>query len=432
MKNDTALFLLQEHNSIDQISPVIEMLANTGMTIILIGTVHDYDYSSDINLARLLNKFDSIHFFDLFLNKRSGYRLIKVAWLAWKSFLEKKTPLAGWSYRILCMFPRAVMELYLFFLSNRETAARIAFNSVQEIARIKLVVTEFSSGNSFYTALIEEAHRLTLPSVSFTHGFQVLTNDLLCVNDLLYQRLPDKQINPSAQFADVVVAFDSVAKKHFKSYINRDDGNVVQLPSLRYSSTWITGKLDELPVFVPAQDTGGLVKVVLMLSALNYNIWTDEQLRTAESILMRNDCLLAIKTHPRSTQQVNDFKRLKRTYGNLQLIGHEVTSSALIEWADLVISIGSGIAVEAIIRRKPLLYAAYLHANATVFDECGGFVLQANCRDAVHRGIDRVKDNTDFSIYEKQRREFLADYIADDDYAANMQTYNAFFARFLH
>jgi hypothetical protein len=427
---DSVVFLLQEHNSIDQIAPVIDMLLDDNKQIILIATVHDYDYYSDKNIKFLLNKGASISFYDLFLNQNKIYKFLSFFWIRFKIFLETRTPIRGILYRLLCRIPSMFMKFYLALFTNKTVVATTAFAKLQQRYQFKLVVTEVTTGNDFYTSLIVQANLLGLVNISFTHGFQVLTNELLSINDLDYKLASSPKQNPSMTYADFAIVFNSIAKKHLLSFAGRNINNVIQLPSLRYTSEWIDKKLAQDDKFKSISCSAGKVKIVFMLSALNYNIWTDEQLRVAKSILMRKDCILTIKTHPRSTQQMNDFKKLKSKYENLELIGHEISSSSLIEWADVVISIGSGIAMEAIIRRKPLLYAKYLHANSTVFDACEAVAMVADTRDDVHRWIDYVK-NGDYNILDTQYIKFLSDYIANDDYAENQGAYKNFLLRCL-
>jgi hypothetical protein len=59
-------------------------------------------------------------------------------------------------------------------------------------------------------------------------------------------------------------------------------------------------------------------------------------------------------------------------YANLALANvAEVSSVELCEWADVILVIASSIIIEALIRRKPVLYLQYLHENTTEYEKMG-------------------------------------------------------------
>ena len=43
-------------------------------------------------------------------------------------------------------------------------------------------------------------------------------------------------------------------------------------------------------------------------------------------------------------------------------------SPALVKWADIIISFGSSIAIEALLQKKVIIHPKFLHFNTTIFD----------------------------------------------------------------
>jgi hypothetical protein len=50
---------------------------------------------------------------------------------------------------------------------------------------------------------------------------------------------------------------------------------------------------------------------------------------------------------------------------NIEFVSDDVHSSALIEWSDLILDIGTSVVSEAVMLNKPVLAPEYLHANIT-------------------------------------------------------------------
>jgi hypothetical protein len=159
--------------------------------------------------------------------------------------------------------------------------------------------------------------------------------------------------------------------------------------SLRFSSEW-SHVLREIcpPAQLPACREGQ-ARVVFFLP--KWHRRADEQgtFDLLRSIGARSDIQLVLRTHARPGRSDLPAPVLDDLRHRPDVILTQAHSPALIGAADAVIAVNSSIALDALLQRKPLIYAGYLHGNRLVFDELGG-CLRAGSAAEVHRLLDAV------------------------------------------
>ena len=84
--------------------------------------------------------------------------------------------------------------------------------------------------------------------------------------------------------------------------------------------------------------------------------------------------------------------------------------------------------VEAIIQGKVLIYLKYLHCNSIVLDDIDYFdkfdhIFTVNTRDELIKLINRYSSKLPTKIKTRNRKQFLQDYILDDDFDFNSKQY---------
>jgi hypothetical protein len=407
------IFLLQEHNSIDQITPLIELLYENEYNILLVKTLNDYNYNTDTNIKYLLEKYQNIEIIDIYNNENSFYKLLNNAYSYFNLRLSKQTNKFG--KLLYWLFAGITKKIMVKFMSINENDASDIFKNCN--VKNTILVTEITNGDNNYFALIKKASDLKFKNISFTHGFDVLENQLLGYDDLVLKN--EELENHATKYADKLVVFNSLAVKR-KSGAHQE--KIVQLPSLRFTTQWIDLLKLNKKQFVSTSNSLDKLKIVFMLSAVGYNIWEDEQFRTIKTLLLHEDIYLAVKVHPRDIRIKNKFQEFKQD--NFEVIDNSISSSALIDWSDIVITIGSGIILEAIIKNKIIFYIKYLHCNSIELENTKKLIHQIATRDELVILLEKYKANLNNDYIDlDERKAFLKDYICNDNFNENKQKY---------
>jgi len=405
------LFLLQEHNSIDQITPLIEVL-NKSYNIYLIKTLHKYNYKLDNNLKYLISNHSNIVVKDLFFDKNYLYKILHDSY----NYLQlvhsrQRYKIFKLFYYILSGVVRRSMVYFTKLSENESNRVYECFNPNNT-----LLVTEITNGDYNYTILLKKAKELGFINIAFTHGFDVLVNELLTYKSLTLTN--QVLVNDATIYSDKMVVFNSLAMKRKEGSHSK---KLMKLPSLRFTTYWIEKIQDSQPFHIDGKERYKL-KIVFMLSAARHNIWEDEQLRTIKALLLQKDIYLVLKVHPRDIREKNKFLRINQN--NFKVVDNSITSSKLIEWSDIVMTIGSGIIIEAIIRNKISFYLKYLHCNKIELEETKNIIHQIETRDELLSLINKYKTNLNNNyIDQNEKRLFLKDYILNDDFEENEELY---------
>jgi hypothetical protein len=154
-------------------------------------------------------------------------------------------------------------------------------------------------------------------------------------------------------------------------------GKVEILGSIRYCPEWIAIRER---LYAPYQRISEKVKLVFFLSRPETNTFWDEVLRTIDFIAQFPGLEIVVKPHTR------DFTFQAEESGKNVEFERDTPSSALIDWADVVMVWGSSIALEAFVKRKKVLVLDYVNGNRNIYEYLNaGWVLR--CRDDLHRAM---------------------------------------------
>ncbi len=417
-ENKKIIFLITEHNFLDQMTPIIELLYNNHYDITFVKGLHHYDYTRDNNYKYLKNNCKNLVIIDIFSNQNSLYKKYHSLYNNFNLKLSlSKLSVIKYFWHILA----GLIHKYI------EKKIIIGKNEIYELLKIDnnknniILITDIATGDKNYEKIRKIANKSSLENITFTHAMPIFKNELLTENQLELNL--KKKVYGKEKFADKVVLFNSLNAKHTKEYYNCD---VNILPSLRYTTKWINRISDESISF--QNDKRYKLKMVFMLSTSGYNIWKEEEFRTIKALLLDKDIFLVIKLHPRHMRDKYIYSKIKES--NFKVVANETNSSQLINWSDIVINIGSGIIMEAIIKNKIIFYMKYLHCNSIVVEDTLGVVHKITTRDELLILKDKYKNNkVGNSINLQIRKEFLKDFILNDDFKENQQIYLDFFSK---
>ena len=163
--------------------------------------------------------------------------------------------------------------------------------------------------------------------------------------------------------------------------------------SLRFSPEWMQVMRRECPPARLPDLNRGQRRLVFFLPKWRNNVDRRATLELLGQLSKRRDLQLVLKEHPRTgTSELLDaeLETLIRQ-PNVHRAASGDHSGALVTAADVIIDIGSGMALEAVLQKRHLIYPVYLHTNRLALDEWGG-CLFARDLEEVHSHLDQIID----------------------------------------
>jgi hypothetical protein len=182
--------------------------------------------------------------------------------------------------------------------------------------------------------------------------------------------------------------------------------------SARWCPEWQKLNQQICPKFIPKKDPDKRWKIVFMQYQSNYNIAKDLIWFLLSKIASNNQIQLVIKDSTRHGTHYSSNQFLKN-YGNVQnveFVGNEANSPALIEWADCVIAFGSSIGIEALCQNKPLINPYYLISNRTHFEKYEA-ALNAGSESEVMSHIEKLMNNSDYNVKSDGKEKLFKEFV---------------------
>jgi hypothetical protein len=160
--------------------------------------------------------------------------------------------------------------------------------------------------------------------------------------------------------------------------------------SLRFSPQWMT-VLREIcpPATLPAK--GDRTRVVFFLPKWGNRVDQAATVDLIRSLAARDDVQLVLKTHPRKgVSELSDDVLKELEAGGRVVLADTEHSASLVRASDVVIDVGSGMAIDAVLEGKVTLYPAFLHQNKLVFDDIRACLMPGDIA-GVHAILDQVR-----------------------------------------
>jgi hypothetical protein len=412
-----ALVFLRHYNDIDHITPIIDKWQQVGHAcdvILLADTAAAQDYR--IRHLATLEGVRVAHLRDIvpprdFLRYRLLTRLATQAERK-RGYAVAARALGYGPRRRLGFWRRLSMQLLdRTFAEGRDGV--VAFDWVSRNTGVAM---------EWVRVLVEMTHDRGMRAISLPHGDSPHANKMI----------RDTELSPSADttFANADI-FDSVAvpnhlcAERFEPHM--DNARIAVLGSPRYCDEWLA----RLPTLLPPSPLSGThegLHVVMFLRKRNFTSFWEEIAIVARMIAGFPGTALIIKEHTRSgwKQPLARDQHLRRLR-QVRVVGDEVHSAHLLDWADVVIDIATSVSFEAVKREIPVLAADYLHAGlSTVARLIPETLMQ--CRDDVWHAIDGFVRNGTGGFYDEGHRRRFIDEIIDVPDAEVLPRYVALLA----
>jgi hypothetical protein len=392
------LFFLRHFNDIDNIAPAIYFFLKQDekhrADVVL---YHEgYDYRNDPNLLFLKSMFgDRFSYTSLgeyfglstpiVLGKASLKRQVEIFlfWLTQKMGLSYDNVITG-CRRIMASIVRrntggkpTLMDICL-----GQTDSKIIRQGLDKLLshpiRPSLVV--FDINRSYMVrGLLDNLRALNIPNI-----ICLPVSPLINYNVMREKHLVDiwsekfKQENDYSGFD----ALGYVDENYVCSYnkllplagLHSDlDGKTKSLGSIRFCPEWLDIRKQIFAPYAPSSQSSK-PKILFLLSRSISNVNLDEVLITFEILNSFSDFEVLVKGH---TRKVIYDKPIN--YPNIFFIEDE-DSSALIDWADIIIFWSTSVAIEGYIKDKTMVCLKYIVGNKNLYAKYdAGYV--AHCRD---------------------------------------------------
>jgi hypothetical protein len=268
------------------------------------------------------------------------------------------------------------------------------------------------------------ARRHGAPFVALPHGEEALTNFLVKPRDTAR---PAKTENNADLYDLVIHSSDFTIKKHGLT----TGPTVAVLGSARYCRDWV----HQISLWVrPAEElpTGDNLRLVLFLPKPDFIVDWDELEAVLAILGQRAGSTLLVKAHPRRAGR----HRLIQVNGEwdieiVEFVGREMLtqiverapeagwiaatvqmeSSILVDWADVVLSLGTSVTWQAAAANKPVLELSWCHGNRTTMSKYLPST-DLRSRDDLLDALDRIEAEGTGTFYPPgEREEFIARFI---------------------
>jgi hypothetical protein len=263
----------------------------------------------------------------------------------------------------------------------------------------------------FISALLERTNKFLF--VSLPHGDEPHFCKMIRDNELDYA-ITDIYSFGSV-FDYVVVPNKSCAQRY---YPHLDSDRIKILGSPRFNKEWLNvlSKISPKYFIERAKDK---YKIIFFLRPVFYPIFWDEVVRTVKLLANFKEIYLIVKHHTRDFRHeelLDKYPELKKSpYSNVEIVFNDIESESLLQWADLVIDVGTSISFECVILKKPILSMEYLHATYTTISHYIKSTVML-CRDHLYNTVKDLLNNPDNSFYNERERDiFIKEMLYTED-----------------
>lgn len=316
---------------------------------------------TDRSIGRLLKKYEIAAFFCEWGwgidQKREGSLLAQMKWSWMDGVFQKKAKISG------NFFPLLILKNLVRYRLNTITL------------RIRL---------------IRMAKKVKIPIFALPHGVYTKLN--LDYSPRIRNAL--REYNGKVPRADLNIFdfFIFTSEFHRQLYLKHSPlhAEITQTwGSLRFCPEW-TEIMRKICPRASLPERNGAVRLLFFLPKWFNFVDRDSTLNLISSLAERRDIQLILKAHPRPEVGGLDenFKERILRSPNVFMAGSD-HSAALVMDSDVILDIGTGMAIDALVHKKHLIYPAYLHENKLIFDELRGCLI-ANSELEVHHFLDQI------------------------------------------
>ncbi len=382
----TILFLLRAYPDVDHLAPLMWKCLEKGHRVLAVFW-RPFPYETDYRIE-FLTRYPG---FDVFapLGATSRWRLVRLAarflWTRrrWVALLRRHQVAAcctDWGRSIL---PGRGWD-------RLRKAARAAASGESLCECVGLALRLLGPA-PLRTSVLEAARALGLPTLCLPHGVLTIMKPDDSARSAARLRRAQAGLSPA----------DLYGRNAFSAYVYPSESQRLldihrgmirpamtrTWGSLRYSAPWMRIVQEICPPWQGPSGTTGRVRLLVLVPKASPFVDGPGFASLVRSILDRGDVDVVLKPHPRVESEAGG-EEMRRLLGRPDVwLGTDAHTPALIDGTDAALLLGSGVSLELLIKRKPLIYPVYLHTNRLIFDDEGGCLRAADPTD-IHRFLD--------------------------------------------
>lgn len=241
----------------------------------------------------------------------------------------------------------------------------------------------------------------------FPHGFELLINKLV-TTDRLFLDSEEKQVHKESYMFKIT------------SDIYTKNSDLV-LGSLRFSKDWINFKLSKTESF--KWNSKKRLKIAIIDPKDTVNTFRDEVWRSCQLITMLDDACVAVAN--RGTEVPASIPGSLKDNANFRWVEASIATSAVIDWADIVIHNGTTLHAECIELGKPVMFPRYFAVNYSYCEEYNSAIV-LKTRDDLYNELVAARSNV-----QKYKEDYKLKYNENlDRYAQDFYRTNDTFEKY--
>lgn len=348
------------HKEVDHILPLLYLLNNKKIDFVARGIIYGYESiisdKTDIRI-KILSEIENVSLLEPYsINRNIFFKNVK----KWLKNKNKN------------LLSKVINKLIKFGIS------RLFRNSDDKINWEPLVGHEFiNTKNPIIVTLLSnqnivkavEKIKILNPSakwIFYPHGTIISDNRMLMDTDLNRDEsiLKDPFIN---SVDSRLFTSRRDLKEAITAGLKKEKGAVIG--STRFCSEWmkIKQKLN-MDSQIPDIRDQAKVRILFLIPKSFINIFNEELLRTIEFMAGYDEIDLILNRASTSYPKVQRWI-LKKSNVRDYLIAKEYSTGALVNWADIVIHVGTGVIFESLMKNKITVFPRYLTCNTLICEK---------------------------------------------------------------
>lgn len=413
MSQFRAVFFLRAYNDTDHITPVVWKWATTtdlpATVVVRTGKENLQDYR--LQFLSKLPRVNVIHVSELFEGDAPANSDEPItAAQTRRSLIERaKNKVRRW---LKMPVPQKMSKKHVDLNRVREMVDKLFAPDEKGIVVFDWVSLS-SLNRAFAKATSEAARARGIANIALPHGDSPYYNKMFKLQDINYESVEHFGNTPT----DVVVVPNPLTAERYTPF--RSDRQLKIIGSARYNQEWMDQLKTITPPYTNAASENKL-KVVMFLRSPIFPIFWEEVITAIRICTQFPDVYLVVKHHTRGGRRDNvmmrDHLELSKLNTmdapNLEVVYTDIHSGSLLEWADVILDLGTSISFEALRLNKPLLSLEYLHANiSTVAHYIPDVAL--NYKDQLYDAIVKLRNEKTFKLYSEEQRQYFLSQVVD-------------------
>ena len=358
------LFFVRHFNDIDHMAPVAWKMQKAGHPVAVYCMNPRYDYQNDYRLCFLKDLGVTVDYLHHHFDRRRGLLPKVLSRLVEKSYkgqrrIETEGADASFYKKCFGFSMGKIGSLFYKLIRFGYYDSRWARSVLEQSGARAICFDHIMPGLYVVRNLLKAAKEMSIPSFSLPHGVHLYTNAATKPKATDVRRAAkfnefDYIIVPNRLRKDVLVKAGVAVEKIFV------------LGSARYSEEWLAQNTKIIPRNIASKENSqNMLKVVFLPSKPQCQVDLARLKTTCDALATMENMDVMVKPHTRAGGEKYLFD------GNRLPDASHIITAELCEWADVSLVVGSSVVTEALMRKKPVLYLKYLHANTTLFEELG-------------------------------------------------------------